>query len=100
MRKSTVKRFKRFDLLLRSDEKVCIIDWKFSKIDAQYKMTANKIAERNKVYFQLARKEFNSTVELKFYCFHQKLDGKNHHKYTVAEFTYNIESVDISDSQL
>lgn len=56
MRKSTVKKFKRFDLLLRNDDKVCIIDWKFSKIDAEYKMTTKKIAERNKVYFQLARK--------------------------------------------
>ena len=44
MRKSTVKKFKRFDLLLRNDDKVCIIDWKFSRVDAHYKMTANKIA--------------------------------------------------------
>ena len=41
MRKSTVKRFKRFDLLLRNDDKVCIIDWKFSKVDAHYKIAAS-----------------------------------------------------------
>ena len=56
MRKSTVKRFKRFDLLLRNDDKVCIIDWKFSKVDAHYKMTANRQTDKNKSYFQLARK--------------------------------------------
>ena len=86
MRKSTIKKFKRFDLLLRNDDKVCIIDWKFSRVDAQYKMTDNKITDRNKVYFQLARKEFNSDVQLKFYCFHQKSEGKYHHQFTVAEF--------------
>ena len=41
---------------MRNDDKVCIIDWKFSRVDANYKMSANRIADRNKTYFQLARK--------------------------------------------
>lgn len=39
MRKSTKKKFKRFDLLMRNDDKVCIIDWKFSRFDANYKIS-------------------------------------------------------------
>lgn len=34
MRKFSAKRFKKFDLLLRNSNRVCVIDWKFSRVNA------------------------------------------------------------------
>lgn len=48
MRRVTQKKFKRFDLLLRNDEKVCIIDWKFSKADANEKIGRKEFVKKNK----------------------------------------------------
>lgn len=56
MRKSTEKKFKRFDLLMRKEDKVCIIDWKFSKTEANEKIMTGAFVKKNKEYFQLARK--------------------------------------------
>lgn len=97
MRRSTKKKFKRFDLLLRSDHKVCIIDWKFSKVNANQKITAASFVEKNKQYFQLARKQYNADVQLKFYCFHQKCDDR-YHQYTFADYTYKADEVELMDA--
>jgi hypothetical protein len=35
MRKNTIKQFKRFDLLMRNQQKCSIIDWKFTRLDAK-----------------------------------------------------------------
>lgn len=40
MRKFSQKKFKKFDLLLRNKSKVCIIDWKFSRVNADEKIAA------------------------------------------------------------
>lgn len=55
MRKFSQKKFKKFDLLLRSKNKVCIIDWKFSRVNADEKIAAEVFAKKNLEYFQLAR---------------------------------------------
>lgn len=38
MRKFSAKRFKKFDLLLRNSNRVCVIDWKFSRVNADEKI--------------------------------------------------------------
>lgn len=40
MHKTTVKKFKRLDLVLRNEECCCILDWKFSRVDAEEKIRA------------------------------------------------------------
>ncbi len=50
MRKATVKKFRRFDLILRHENKVCIIDWKFSRLGAEEKLKGNATLKKNKVY--------------------------------------------------
>ena len=99
MRKSTVKQFKRFDLLLRNEESVCIIDWKFSKVNADQKINTAMFAKKNRQYFQLARKEYNANVRLKFYCFHQRADER-FHRYTFADFNYEKEEVEIEEGEM
>lgn len=56
MRKFSKKSFRRFDLLLRKHKKVCIIDWKFSRDEANDKIKTKMFVAKNLEYFQLARK--------------------------------------------
>ncbi len=60
MRKTTAKKFKRYDVLMRHSEKVCIIDWKFSKIEAETKISEADNKACNKLYYELARKDFRT----------------------------------------
>jgi len=62
MRYTTSKKFKRYDLLLRTEEKCCIIDWKFSKLIADEKIKGNSVKNKNKQYYQLAYKDFLTDV--------------------------------------
>jgi 5-methylcytosine-specific restriction endonuclease McrBC regulatory subunit McrC len=62
MRKTTEKRFKRFDLLLRNEDKSGIIDWKFSKLMAEQKIKGNGVKNKNRQYYQLAYKDFLTDV--------------------------------------
>ena len=70
MRKVTIKEFKRYDLLLRNQEKCCIVDWKFTRLHAFDKIKGAGVQRKNKLYYQLAKKDFKTDIELKFYCFH------------------------------
>lgn len=70
MRKKTEKVFKRFDLILRNENKICIIDWKFTKNKADEKINKKAFVKKNELYLQLAKKDYKSEVELKFYCIH------------------------------
>ena len=86
MRKVTIKEFKRYDLLLRNQEKCCIVDWKFTRLHANEKIKGGGVQRKNKLYYQLAKKDFKTDVELKFYCFHERMLNKSYHYFTVAEF--------------
>lgn len=56
MRKYSKARFKRFDFLLRGDRRVCIIDWKFSRNNADRCISSTNFRKKNEEYVQLARK--------------------------------------------
>lgn len=60
MRMSTVKDFKRFDLIMRSENKICIIDWKFTDRKADEKIRARDFVKKNGLYFELANKDYKS----------------------------------------
>ena len=70
MRKATIKEFKRFDLLMRNQHQCAIIDWKFTMLDAKEKIKGKATQSKNLLYCQLARKDYKTDVELKFYCLH------------------------------
>ena len=55
-------------------------------------------AQKNRQYFQLARKEYNANVQLKFYCFHQKCDDR-FHEYSFADYNYEAEEIEIEDEE-
>lgn len=42
MRRCTKKLFKRYDLILRNENQVCVLDWKFSML------TSDKVIARKK----------------------------------------------------
>ncbi len=111
MRKKSRKSFKRFDLILRNQDKICIIDWKFSKIKANQKINTRAFVKKNELYLQLAKKEYKSDVELKFYCFHVDQIIEHYHQSTEADYIYRIAEVmidedpvekqeDVSDSEV
>lgn len=62
MRYTTAKKFKRYDLLLRNEQKSGIIDWKFTKLEANEKIKGNGVNNKNKQYYQLACKDFLTDV--------------------------------------
>jgi hypothetical protein len=90
MRYTTEKKFKRYDLLLRNEEKSGIIDWKFSKLVAEEKIKGNGVKNKNKQYYQLAYKDYLTDVELKFYCFHARLSFNTYHFFTCASYFHKI----------
>lgn len=90
MRFTTEKRFKRYDLLLRNEVKSGIIDWKFSKLVAEEKIKGNGVKNKNKQYYQLAYKDFLTDVELKFYCFHARVNFNTYHFFTCASYFHKI----------
>jgi hypothetical protein len=47
MRKFTEKKFKRYDLLMRSEHKCAIIDWKFTRLDAEEKIRGASTQKKN-----------------------------------------------------
>lgn len=99
MRKFTEKKFKRFDLLMRSERKCSIIDWKFTRLDAEEKIKGAQTQRKNEIYYQLARKDFKTDIELKFYCFHEKVANHSYHYFTCANFDYKIKTVEIEEEQ-
>ena len=90
MRYTTAKKFKRYDLLLRNEQKSGIIDWKFTKLEANEKIKGNGVNNKNKQYYQLACKDFLTDVELKFYCLHNRKLLENHHFFTCADYFHKI----------
>lgn len=98
MRKSTEKKFKRFDLLLRNENRCKIIDWKFTKLVAEEKIKGSSIARKNKIYYQLAAKDYRTSIELQFYCFHEK-DTHEFHDFTTAHYHHNIEQISIPETE-
>ena len=98
MRKATEKSFRRLDLVLRNKEKCCVLDWKFTRLEAKEKIKGNWIAYKNKIYYQLASKDFKTSVELKFYCLHERIVTYNYHHFTCAAYHHNIEQVELEES--
>jgi len=97
MRKKTKKSFKRFDLILRNENKICIIDWKFSRISAHEKINTRAFVKKNELYLQLAKKDYKSDVELKFYCIHIDYMLDHYHKFTEAYYDYKIDEIMIEE---
>jgi hypothetical protein len=97
MRKSTEKKFKRFDLLLRNENRCKIIDWKFTKLVAEEKIKGSSIARKNKIYYQLAAKDYKTSIELQFYCFHEK-DNHEFHEFTTASYHHKIDEIHIPET--
>lgn len=95
MRKKTLKDFKRLDLILRNENNICIIDWKFSKDQANMKVNRGLYGKKNLIYFQLAKKDYKSDVDLKFYCIHNEILMDHHHKWSSAEYNYKITEVEL-----
>ena len=62
MRKVTEKKFRRLDLVLRNKEKCGVLDWKFTRLEAKQKIRGSWIAFKNKAYYQLASKDFRTSV--------------------------------------
>lgn len=62
MRKYTEKKFKRYDLLMRGEHKCSIIDWKFSRLDAEQKIKGAGTSRKNELYCQLAKKDFKTEI--------------------------------------
>lgn len=55
---------------MRNQEKCVIVDWKFTMLDAKEKIKGKSTERKNLLYYQLARKDYKTDVELKFYCLH------------------------------
>ncbi len=47
MRKYTEKKFKRYDLLMRAEHKCSIVDWKFTRLDAEQKIKGAGTSRKN-----------------------------------------------------
>ena len=86
MRKATIKEFKRYDLLMRNQTKSVIVDWKFTIYDAKEKIREKDTEVKNLQYYQLARKDYKTEVELKFYCLHERVVNREYHEYTTEKF--------------
>lgn len=95
MRKTTQKKFRRLDVVLRNEIKCCIIDWKFSQSSAENKISDRRVNLKNMIYYQLASKDFlTNNVELKFYCIHAR-SSQHYHDYSVAMYRHQIEEVEL-----
>ena len=55
---------------MRNQHKCCIIDWKFTRLDAKEKIKGGSTQRKNLLYYQLAKKDYKTDVELIFYCIH------------------------------
>ena len=104
MRKTTIKKFRRYDLVLRNEDEVCVLDWKFSNNDPENLLRDRKFTIKNKDYYELARMEFKAEVKLKYIVMTPEL-VEHHQKYLVAEYEYpkntiEIEAEDDSDCDL
>lgn len=51
------------------------------------------INKKNKAYYQLASKDFKTSVQLKFYCFHQQVLSNAYHYFTCAPYTHTIDQI-------
>ena len=99
MRKYTEKKFKRYDLLMRGEHKCSIVDWKFTRLDAEEKIKGAGTNRKNEIYYQLAKKDFKTEISLKFYCFHQRIVNHSYHCFTTAKFNYQIQTVEIDGQE-
>ena len=99
MRKFTEKKFKRIDLILRNEHKCLIIDWKFTRLHAKQKIRGSAVQKKNDIYMQLARKDFKTDVELKFYCQHEPIVNKYYHFFTSAPHQISCSVVNIEGEE-
>jgi 1,4-dihydroxy-2-naphthoyl-CoA synthase len=47
----------------------------------------------------LARKDYKTDVELKFYCFHERTVNQFYHCFTTARFDYQISTVVVEEER-
>lgn len=82
---------------MRNEEKCSIIDWKFTRLDAEDKIKGASTQRKNEIYVQLARKDYKTDIELKFYCFHERPVNSSYHCFSCAKFQYQIKTVELDE---